>query len=74
MHNIHTHTEKSREYWWNVSTKTVTKVPHNKPDLIMWNCETKVSIIVEFSCWLDINTVKKISEKLEVYALLVRNL
>ena len=31
-------------------------------------------MIVEFSCWLDINTVKKVSEKLEVYAPLVRNL
>ena len=30
--------------------------------------------IVEFSCLLDINTIKKVSEKLEVYAPLVRNL
>ena len=21
------------EYWWNMSIKTVTKIPHNKPDL-----------------------------------------
>ena len=68
------YTEKPREYWWNVSIKTATKVPHNKPDLVIWNYETKVCTIVEFSCPLDINTTKKVSEKLEVYAPLVRNL
>ena len=49
-------------------------MPHNKPDLIIWNYETKVCTIVAFSCPLDINTTKKVSEKLEVYAPLVRNL
>ena len=68
------YTEKHREYWWNVSIKTATKVPHNKPDLIIWNWKTKVCTIVEFSCPLDINAIKKVSEKLEVYAPLVRNL
>ena len=68
------YTEKHREYWWNVSLKTATKVPHNKPDLIIWNWKTKVCTIVEFSCPLDINAIKKVSEKLEVYAPLVRNL
>ena len=29
-----------REYWWNASVKTATKVAHNKPDLIIWNRET----------------------------------
>ena len=24
--------ENSREYWWNVSVKTATKVPHSRPD------------------------------------------
>ena len=26
---IYIYTEKPREYWWNVSIKTVTKVPHD---------------------------------------------
>ena len=34
-----------------------TEVPHNKPDLIIWNCKTKVFMIVEFSC--PLNTIKK---------------
>ena len=64
------YTEKPREYWWNASIKTATKVPHNKPDLIIWNWETKMCTIVEF----NINTIKKVSGKFEVYATLVRNL
>ena len=62
------------KYIWNVSIKTATKVPHNKPDLTIWNCETKVCKIVEFSCPLDINTTKEIAGELEVFATLVRNL
>ena len=50
----------------NILIKTASKVPHNNPDLIIWNCETKVCTIVEFSCPLDINTTKKVSEKFEV--------
>ena len=46
---------------------------HNKPELIIWNYETKVCTIVEFSCLLDINTTRKVSEKPDVYASLVRN-
>ena len=49
-------------------------MPHNKPDLIIWNYGTKVCTIVKLSCPLDINTTKKVSEKLEVYAPRVRNL
>ena len=64
----YTYTEKPREHWWNVSIKTATKMPENKPDLIIWNYKTKVCTIVEFSCPLDINTTRKFSEKLEVYA------
>ena len=49
-------------------------MPHNKPDLIIWNYETKDCTIIEFSCPLEINTTRKVSEKREVYAPLVRNL
>ena len=57
-----------------INKNTVTKVPHNERGLIIWNCETKVCTMVEFSCPLDISNIKKVSEKLAVYALLVRNL
>ena len=72
--NRNIYIQKNLENIDTLSIKTATNVPHNKPDLVMWNYETKVCRIVEFSCPLDINTTKKVSEKLEVYAPLVRNL
>ena len=29
------------EYWWNLSINTAQKVPHNKPDLVIWNTKEK---------------------------------
>ena len=54
--------------------KNGPKVSHNTPDLIIWNCETKMCTIVAFSCSLDINITKKVNEEFLVYAPLVRNL
>ena len=61
-------------YWWNLSINTAQKVPHNKPDLVIWNTKEKTCNIVEFSCPADINITKKEEEKLSAYVPLVRNL
>ena len=50
------------------------KVPHNKPDLIIWNQEAKICSIIEFSCLLDISINRKVNEKLENYDPYVHNL
>ena len=62
------------EYWWNLSINTSQKVPHDKPDLVIWNTKEKTCNIVEFSCPADINITKKEEEKLSAYVPLVRNL
>ena len=54
---------KHMEYWWNITIKTATKIPHNKPDLIIWNHEKVVSTVVDVSCPLDSNITKKVAEK-----------
>ena len=72
--NIYIYKEHPREYWWNISIKTATKIPHNKPDLVIWNKETKLCSIIEFSCPLDTNIGRKVNEKLETYGPLFRNL
>ena len=66
--------EHAREYWWNISIKTATKIPHNKPDLVIWNKETKLCSIIEFSCPLDTNIGRKVNEKLETYGPHIRKL
>ena len=62
------------EYWWNLSINTAQKVPHNKPDLVIWNTKEKTYNIVEFSCPADINITEKEEEKLSAYVPLVQNL
>ena len=43
------------------------KLFNNKPDLIIWNSEVKTCQMVEFSCPVDINASKKVSEKENIY-------
>ena len=68
------HKEGNLEYWWNISIKTATKIPHNKPDLILWDRDEKICQIIEFSCPADINVSSKIEEKVATFGQLIRNL
>ena len=43
------------EYWCNISINTITKIPHNKPDVVIWNHNEKLCCIIKFSCHADIN-------------------
>ena len=62
------------EYWWNLPIKTITKVPYNKPDLLVWDRTNKICTVVEFSCPSDINIGTKVEEKNNHYAPLIRNM
>ena len=42
--------------------------------MVIWNKETKLCSIIEFSCPLDTNIGRKVNEKLETYGPLVRSL
>ena len=65
---------KHMEYWWNITIRTATKIPHNKPDLIIWNHENVVCTVVDFSCPLDSNITKKVAEKKNNYGPLIRSM
>ena len=58
------------EYWWNIPIKTATKIPHNKPDLVIWNHKK----VVCSSCPLDSNIAKKVAENKNNYGPLIRNM
>ena len=68
------HKEANMEYWWNISIKTSTRIPHNKPDLIIWDNEKNTCKIVEFSCPSDVNVTRKVDEKVNSYGPLIRNM
>ena len=65
---------KHMEYWWNIPIKKATKIAHNKPDLVIWNHEKVVCIVVDFICSLGSNIRKKVAEKKTNYGPLNRNM
>ena len=50
------------------------KIPHKKPDLIIWDHNEKICQVIEFSCPNDINVLRKVEEKVAAYGPLIRNL
>ena len=54
---------KHMEYWWKISVKTATNIPHNKPDLIIGNHEKGVCTVLNFSRPLDSNITKKVAKR-----------
>ena len=63
-----------REYWWNISIKTATKIPHNEPDLIIWNYKKGFCTVIDFTCPLDSNIRNKVAERKNNYGPLIRNM
>ena len=57
-----------------MSIKTATKIPQNKPDLLVWDTDQKICQIKEFSCPCDVNLFGKTSDKINTYGTLIRNL
>ena len=43
--------------------KMVTKIPHNKPNLLLWDCNEKICQVVEFSSPADTNVSRESEEK-----------
>ena len=68
------HFKGNIEYWWNLSIKTAIKTNNNKPDLIIWNSKVKTCQVLEFSCPVDINVSKKVSERENSYGPLIRSM
>ena len=49
-------------------------LPYNKPDILIWNKETKIFSVIKISCPADVNITQKKNEKLQKYVPLLRNL
>ena len=45
---------EEKVFWWNVKVKTTTNVKNNRPDLIIWDLNSKERQVVEFSCPGDV--------------------
>lgn len=55
------------EIWWDKKVKTLSKLKHNKPDIVYWNKSVKKCFIVDISVGLDINIDKNTNLKLDNY-------
>jgi len=62
------------EIWWDQKVSTPNRIPHNKPDIIIWNNKLKYCQIIDISVPLDFNIEKKNVEKRDNYMALVSEL
>ena len=65
------HITGNKEIWWNLPIKMANKVEYNRPDVVIWNRETKVCHLVEISVPLDINISNQQVVKRDKYMPLV---
>ena len=59
------------EIWWDNETYTVSKVDHNRPDMVIWDSTSKQCQIVEVTVSLDTNLPKAYKDKKHKYITLV---
>ena len=65
---------KHIEIWWDYQFTTLTKLPHNRPDVVIWNCDTKVCKIIDVCVPLDTNVDLREETKSDSYIPLVDQL
>ena len=58
---------KSTEIWWDKNIKTQKKIPHNRPDLVVRNNDSKQSKITDVSVPLDTNVKLREQTKRDNY-------
>ena len=59
---------------WSTGGILAKKITYNKSDLIIWNHKNIVCTLVDFSCPLDSNITKKVTEKKNNYGPLICNM
>ena len=65
---------KETEIWWDMPISTLNKIPHNRPDMIIWHSYTKDCKIVDICVPLDTNVELRHTTKIDDYIPLVHQL
>ena len=55
------------EIWWDTKIKTLMKLEHNKPDIVVWKKKQSKCFILDVCVCLDVNIDKNIKLKLDSY-------
>ena len=65
---------KHLEIWWDRGVTTLTKIPHNRPDLIIWDSNTNECKIIDICVPLDTNLELRDTTKRNNYIELIDQL
>ena len=55
------------EIWWDTKIRTLMKLEHDRPDIVLWKKEELKCYIMDICVCLDINIDKNIKQKLDSY-------
>ena len=58
---------ESLEIWWEILIKTIPKIPHNRPDIVVWRKNEKTCYIIDICIPLDENIHRQEKEKVDRY-------
>ena len=58
---------KETEVWWDMPISTLNKIPHNRPDMIIWHSDTKDCKIVDICVPLDTSVELRHTTKIDDY-------
>ena len=61
------YTDNDVEIWWDMEIKTLHKLKHNKPDIVLWRKKESKCYILDICVCLDVNIDKNIKTKLDHY-------
>ena len=59
--------DDSIEVWWDTRIKTLQKIQHNRPDILVWKIKEKLCFIIDVSIGLDVNVYKNYELKHSSY-------
>ena len=62
------------EIWWDLKIAATSKVPHNRPDMVVWNNQTKSCQVIDVCIPLDTNVELRHGTKRDNYMPLVDSL
>ena len=58
------------EIWWDKKISVQPPVENNRPDIVLWNLETKKCAIIDICVPMDVNVAREEKEKCDKYLLL----
>ena len=59
--------DDSIEVWWDTKIKTLQRIQHNRPDIVVWKIKEKLCFIIGVLIGLDVNVDKNYELIVAIY-------